>query len=207
MTQKLPSPQSHRPKLSLEARARRQAQARRRRQILVGTLFAAVALGGVLAWQRLSQPDDATIPQRGLFQGTKRPVGNDAALNGGVLANAVQVQRALEAHRQEHGKLPPDAQAFNQDVLPRLDGGKLPRSPWGGTQTEILSFSPDLQRAVATQGDQRWVVGSGRDAKKIERPSDFGALVYEVSGSTYRIYGIGRGADGQAVVLVRLTSP
>jgi hypothetical protein len=206
MTQKSPSPRSPRSTLSPEARARRRSLAGRRRQILVGTLFAAVAVSGVLAWQRLNQTPDATATG-GLFQGKVRAHGNDAALNGGVLANAVQVQAALEAYRRERGQIPPSAEAFNREVLPRLDGGQLPRSPWGGAQQGILGVSPELQRAVDAGGDERWVVGPGRDSRTIAEPSDFGALIYEVSGERYRIFGIGRGADGRAVVLVRLTSP
>jgi hypothetical protein len=70
-----------------------------------------------------------------------------------------------------------------------------------------LGVTPDLARAVAADGDERWVVGPGRAAKTITQPTDFGALVYDASGSRYQIYGIGQGADGRAMVLVRLTSP
>lgn len=172
----------------------------------MGTLFAAVAVSGVLAWQRLNQTSDASVPG-GLFQGTMRAHGNDAALNGGVLANAVKVQAALEAYRRERGQIPPSAEAFNLEVLPRLDGGELPRSPWGGVQPGMLGVTPELQQAVNAGGDERWVLGPGQDARTIAEPSDFGALIYEVTGERYRIFGIGRGADGRAVVLVRLTSP
>ncbi len=136
-----------------------------------------------------------------------RAHGNDAALNGGVLANAVQVQAALEAYRQEHGQIPTSAEAFNREVLPRFAGGQLPRSPWGGEQQGILGMSPELLHAVAADGDERWVVGPGRETPSISAPTDFGALAYDASAQGYRIFGIGRGADGRAVVLVRLTSP
>ncbi|MNT60379.1 hypothetical protein D3C72_1979560 [compost metagenome] len=136
-----------------------------------------------------------------------RAHGNDAALNGGVLANAVKVQAALDAYRKEHGRIPVSAEAFNQEIVPRLEGGALPRSPWGGAQSGILGPSPELAKAVAAAGDDKWVVGPGREAKTIEAPTDFGALVYEADAQAYRIFGIGRGADGRAVVLVRLTSP
>lgn len=205
MPQRSPSPQPPRPALSPEAKARRRALARRRRQILVGSLFAVVAISGVLAWQRLNRAPEAATP--GLFQGKVRAHGNDAALNGGVLANAVSVQAALDAYRQERGALPANAEAFNREILPRLAGGSLPRSPWGGTQPGILDVSPELKRAVEADGDDRWVVGPGREAPILTLPTDFGALIYEATGKGYRIFGIGRGADGRAVVLVRLTSP
>ena len=162
-------------------------------------------ISGVLAWQRLSRTPEAAAP--GLFQGKVRPHGNDAALNGGVLANAVKVQAALETYRQERGTIPATAEVFNREVLPRLEGGRLPRSPWGGEQSGILDVTPELKRAVAADGDDRWVVGPGREAGTITLPTDFGALVYESTDKGYRIFGIGRGADGRAVVLVRLTSP
>lgn len=206
MTQKSPSPQPPRPMLSPEARARRRATARRRRRLLVGTLFVAVVLSGALAWQRLSRTEESPHGA-GLFQGKTRAHGNDAALNGGVLSNAVQVQAALEAYRRERGEIPLTADAFNQVILPRMDGRALPRSPWGGSQPQILGVSDALSRAVAADGDERWVVGPGRAAETIALPTDFGALAYEATETSYRIYGIGRGADGRAVVLVRLTSP
>ena len=205
MPQKSPSPLPPRPALSPQAKARHRARARRRRQILVGTLFAAVAISGVLAWQRLDRTPDGN--PAGLFQGTVRAHGNEAILNGEVLANAVKVQAALEAYRRERGAIPANAEAFNRDVLPRLEGGRLPRSPWGGEQAGMLEVSPALSRAVAADGDERWVVGPGHEAGAITQPTDFGALVYEATGQNYRIFGIGRGADGRAVVLVRLTGP
>lgn len=205
MPQRTPSPQPPRPALSPEVKARRRASARRRRQILVGTLFVAVAISGVLAWQRLSRTSEPT--STGLFQGKTRAHGNDAVLNGGVLANAVKVQAALEAYRQERGGIPPTPEAFDREIVPRLEGGRLPRSPWGGEQAGILGVTPDLKRAVEADGDERWVVGPGRESKTITAPTEFGALAYEVTGQRYRIFGIGRGADGRAVVLVRLTSP
>ena len=171
----------------------------------MGSLFAAVAISGVLAWQRLNGTPDGSAS--GLFQGTRRAHGNDATLYGGVLANAVKVQAALEAYRRETGAVPATAEAFNRDVLPRLEGGRLPRSPWGGEQAGILEPTPELSRAVVAEGDERWVVGPGREAGAIARPTDLGALVYEATGQSYRIFGIGRGADGRAVVLVRLTAP
>lgn len=205
MPQRTPSAQPPRPALSPEAKARRRALARRRRQIVVGTLFAAVAISGVLAWQRLNRTPETASP--GLFKGTVQAHGNDAALNGGVLANAVKVQAALDAYRQERGTLPATAEAFNREVLPRLEGGTMPRSPWGGEQPGMLDVTPELKRAVAADGDDRWVVGPGRDAGTLTLPTDFGALIYEATDKGYRIFGIGRGADGRAVVLVRLTSP
>ncbi|MNX44295.1 hypothetical protein D3C86_747780 [compost metagenome] len=171
----------------------------------MGTLFVAVAISGVLAWQRLNPAPGGS--SSGLFQGTKRTHGNDATLNGGVLANAVKVQAALEAYRSETGTVPATVEAFNRDILPRLEGGRLPRSPWGGEQVGILALTPELSRAVAAEGDERWVVGPGRATGAITQPTDLGALVYEATPKSYRIFGIGRGADGRAVVLVRLTSP
>ncbi len=168
-------------------------------------MFAAVAIAGILAWQRLDRTPESPSP--GLFQGKVRAHGNDATLNGGVLANAVSVQSALEAYRRQTGRLPATAEAFNLEVLPRLEGGKLPTSPWGGEQAGILGLTPELKRAVAAGEAERWVVGPGREARTITEPTDFGALVYDANGSTYRLFGIGRGADGRAVVLVRLTSP
>ena len=168
-------------------------------------MFVAVAIAGVLAWQRLDRkPETASA---GLFQGKVRAHGNDAALNGGVLANAVSVQAALEDYRRQTGRIPASADAFNLEVLPRLAGGKLPPSPWGGEQAGILGVTPELTQAVAAGEAERWVVGPGRKARTITGPTDFGALVYDANGSTYRLFGIGRGADGRAVVLVRLTSP
>lgn len=208
MPQKPPVHRSSIKALAPEARARRRAVARRRRQFLVGALFAGVAVSGMLAWQRLSQaPDPARSQAPGLFQGTTRAHGQDATLNGAVLENAVAVQSALEAYRQQHGRIPATAEEFNREVLPRFPQGSLPRSPWGGTQAGMLGLTPELARAVAAADDERWVVGPARKARTIERPTDLGALVYEASGGTYQIYGIGRGADGRAMVLVRLTSP
>ncbi len=206
MTQRTPSSRPPRPPLTPKLRAQRRTSARRRRQILLGTLLVVIAVSGVLAWQRFNRPTGVSATG-GLFQGTVRAHGDDAVLNGGVLANAVQVQAALEAYRREHGRIPPSAEAFNREVLPRLEGGQLPRSPWGGVQPGILGVTADLLQAVDAGGDERWVIGPGQDARTIAQPTDFGALVYEVSGDRYRIFGVGRGADGRAVVLVRLTSP
>lgn len=205
MSQKIPSPHSPRPTPPSKAQSRARARARRRRQIVVGSVFALVLVAGLLSWQRLQRPPEAPSP--GLFRGTVRAHGNDAELNGGVLANAVKVQSVLEEYRRQTGRVPASAEAFNQEVLPRLEGGKLPRSPWGGQQEAILGVTPELRQAVAAGEEDRWVVGPGRDARTITAPTDFGALVYDASGTRYRLFGIGRGADGRAVVLVRLTSP
>lgn len=172
----------------------------------MGTVFVAVAVSGVLAWQRLTGSAGGSSSP-GFFQGTVKAPDNEAVLNGGVLSNAVKVQALLENYRQERGSIPSDAQAFNREILPLMEGGRLPVSPWGGQQPAMLGVTPDLHQAVTASGDERWIVGAGRVAKVITQPTDFGALAYEAKGAEYRIYGIGRGADGRAVVLVRLTSP
>lgn len=117
-----------------------------------------------------------------------------------LFAHAAKVQQALEGYAKAHGGLvPATPQAFDRQVV---QGGylgmpSLPDSPWGGHQPAMLPVTPEVR---ANAG-----LGAAQVATEVSSASQLGALCYEALGPRrYRLYGIGRGREGQAAVVVQL---